>query len=50
MHRTTARALILGLAAVFMALVMTASVPAQGPDDALARGFQDPPASARPRV
>jgi hypothetical protein len=38
------------MAAALAALLITGTVPAQGPDDALARGFENPPASARPRV
>ena len=38
------------LAAAFAALMGTAIVSAQGPDDPLARGFLNPPDSAKPRV
>ncbi len=38
------------LAAGLAALMGTGLVFSQGPDDALARGFQNPPASAKPRV
>jgi len=38
------------LAAAIAALLGTATVSAQGPDDPLTRGFQAPPDSAKPRV
>jgi (4-O-methyl)-D-glucuronate---lignin esterase len=38
------------VAAALVALLAAGTVPAQGPDDILAQGFQDPPAGARPRV
>jgi (4-O-methyl)-D-glucuronate---lignin esterase len=38
------------LAAAIAALLGAGAVFAQGPDDALAKGFQNPPDSARPRV
>jgi len=37
-------------AAAFAVLLTTWIAPAQTPDDVLARGFQDPPDSAKPRV
>jgi hypothetical protein len=38
------------LAALIMALTGLGRLPGQAPDDALAKGFQEPPDSARPRV
>ncbi|MCX6573867.1 MAG: glycosyl hydrolase, partial [Candidatus Aminicenantes bacterium] len=40
----------IGLAAVIASLAAVGIVPAQEPGDPLARGFQAPPASAKPRV
>jgi hypothetical protein len=49
MRQTIGRASCLAAAAL-AALMAAGTVPAQGPDDTLDRGFQDPPAGARPRV
>ncbi len=40
----------ISLAAALAVLLGLGALRAQGPDDPLARGFQDPPASAKPRV
>jgi hypothetical protein len=50
MRKPIGRTNFLAMAAALAVLSVTGIVSAQGPDDALARGFQDPPASARPRV
>jgi hypothetical protein len=50
MKTTKLSAKLITLAAALAVLLGLGSLSAQGPDDSLARGFQDPPASAKPRV
>src|SRR5512143_3002574 len=50
MKSSPAATKVILLAAVFLILTGLGGLPGQSPDDALAKGFQDPPASARPRV
>jgi len=50
MRQPTGRTTFIILAAALAALLAAGTVPAQGPDDALAKGFADPPSGARPRV
>jgi len=50
MNKLPCRTSLAALAAVVAVALGTGLVSAQGPDDPLARGFQDPPASAKPRV
>ena len=50
MNQPSARMRLIGIAAVIAVALGTGIVAAEGPDDPLARGFQTPPASAKPRV
>jgi (4-O-methyl)-D-glucuronate---lignin esterase len=50
MPQPTGRRTIVALAIALAALLAAGTIPAQDPGDALAKGFADPPASARPRV
>jgi hypothetical protein len=50
MRQLTGRIRFIVGAASLAALLGTGILSAQGPDDALAQGFQSPPASAKPRV
>jgi len=50
MKKSIRRAKLICFAAVLAALLGTGLVFSQGPDDNLTRGFQNPPASAKPRV
>jgi len=50
MNQPSTRMRLTGIAAVIAVALGTGIVAAEGPDDPLARGFQTPPASAKPRV
>ncbi len=50
MNQPSIRMRLIGIAAVIAVALGTGIVAAEGPDDPLARGFQTPPASAKPRV